>query len=551
MSSNPFFNALPIVASAYGRKFGVEVYVGGDQACADGKRIIIPAITDTAAARTIAWGYLAHEGAHVRWSDMDVAVQAAREGPLVKALTNILEDVRIERRIIAAYPGTRATLKAMWTATVENGDLQQPDPQAGAGACLCMAILWIVRAEYAGIDACADGARAAWALIGALFPAAVCSGLARLLPQVATLVSSAAALDLARRILAMLQAASQEPPPHSDQAQGSDSDQAQGSDSDQAQGDSPGNPGDSTETTPRSRPAAAKRQHLRDAMDQSVLPDDPMTSIRQRLSDAADRGQQRNQPLYPVVEPYEGIPGIGQARLARIEESSRRIRVRLAALVEAHRQTRHRVVERGRRLSGAHLHRVATGNGRVFARRDRKAAPNTAIHLLIDLSSSMLDGEKDEIALDAALAILLALQGVTGVSVAATAFPGLRTGNQGVVPLLRHGERVAAVVGRFFQSGRYFTPMTGALWFAGSDLLARPEPRKVIIVVTDGKPDDRIGTQKMICSATAGGLELIGIGIGAAAAGPVAKIFPTSAWIAKVSGLQAALFEVAEKMLLQ
>ena len=36
MNPNTLTNALPIVASAYGRKFGVSVQVGGDQAATDG-----------------------------------------------------------------------------------------------------------------------------------------------------------------------------------------------------------------------------------------------------------------------------------------------------------------------------------------------------------------------------------------------------------------------------------------------------------------------------------------------------------------------------------
>ena len=79
---NSLRNALPIVAAALGRKFGVEVGVGGHDACTDGKRIQIPDVPDDPASRDLAWGYLAHEAAHVRYTDFTVYEQAAREGPL-------------------------------------------------------------------------------------------------------------------------------------------------------------------------------------------------------------------------------------------------------------------------------------------------------------------------------------------------------------------------------------------------------------------------------------------------------------------------------------
>ena len=47
---NTLRNALPIVAAALGRKFGVEVGIGGHEACTDGRRIQIPDIPDDPAS---------------------------------------------------------------------------------------------------------------------------------------------------------------------------------------------------------------------------------------------------------------------------------------------------------------------------------------------------------------------------------------------------------------------------------------------------------------------------------------------------------------------
>ena len=99
MHTNTLSNALPIVAAAYGRKFGVSVQVGGDQAATDGQVIRLPAIQDDPTSKTLAWGYLAHEAGHIRHTDFS-AWQSVTHHPLTKAITNILEDVRIENAMI-------------------------------------------------------------------------------------------------------------------------------------------------------------------------------------------------------------------------------------------------------------------------------------------------------------------------------------------------------------------------------------------------------------------------------------------------------------------
>ena len=122
-------NALPIVAAALGRKFGVEVGVGGHNACTDGKRIQIPDVPDDPVSRDLAWGYLAHEAAHVRYTDFAVYEQAANEGPLQAMLQNRIEDVRIERELGRPYPGTRTTIATVLRRMLAEGRMAAPDPK--------------------------------------------------------------------------------------------------------------------------------------------------------------------------------------------------------------------------------------------------------------------------------------------------------------------------------------------------------------------------------------------------------------------------------------
>lgn len=164
---------------------------------------------------------------------------------------------------------------------------------------------------------------------------------------------------------------------------------------------------------------------------------------------------------------------------------------------------------------------------------------------LVDLSGSMCGGE-DRLALDAAMALALALEPIKGVCRAVTAFPDRSGGEGQVTQVLAHGERVARRAGAFIQRGRGSTPLTGALWFAAADLLARPEPRKVLLTLTDGAPDDRPSAARLIAQVQAAGITLIGLGI----ARDVNGLFPTAVRIDDISELKVALFRLAEQLLL-
>ena len=100
MSLTTLTHALPIVAAAYGRKFNVPVQVGGDDACTDGKTIRIPQIHDNPEARILAYGYLAHEAAHIRFTDFE---RPRDPSPLGRFIEGVIEDVRIETEFASMF----------------------------------------------------------------------------------------------------------------------------------------------------------------------------------------------------------------------------------------------------------------------------------------------------------------------------------------------------------------------------------------------------------------------------------------------------------------
>lgn len=79
--------ALPIVAANYAQRFNVPVIIGGTDAKTDGSTIFLPAVdTDNPHTANLLWGYLAHEAAHIRFTDFGVVARSKRE-PLLATLS--------------------------------------------------------------------------------------------------------------------------------------------------------------------------------------------------------------------------------------------------------------------------------------------------------------------------------------------------------------------------------------------------------------------------------------------------------------------------------
>ena len=56
--------------------------------------------------------------------------------------------------------------------------------------------------------------------------------------------------------------------------------------------------------------------------------------------------------------------------------------------------------------------------------------------------------------------------------------------------------------------------MAEAILFAASDVIRREETLKIVLVVTDGEPNDREATKHIIERARADGITVVGLGIG-------------------------------------
>ena len=550
--NHPLKNALPIVAAAYGEKFGVKVLIQGQDAFTDGERIVIPtANPDDPHYQQIAWGYLAHEAAHIRHTNFDM-VQKASPKPIRKALLNIIEDVRIENELAKDYPGTRRSISQVIEYMVDTQQMCVPE-QLEPASNLQAWLLFRLRCHFLGQKALTPLYQAVDERVRQLFPAAAMSRLSAMLTAVPSLVSTGEVLKLVDAIVAMLEEESRPPQDESDADGGDDIGQDasnysnNSSDSQTPEADSSAM-GDAAETGDSDHSDQA--DNLRQALEASAAQFEPDTfaQVAEVLSEQAEG----HQGVTPLSLPQAEQAMLGDEAILTLSASeSAQIRARLRGMVQSSQDNRNHAKRHGLRVATHRLAASQAGESRLFIQRQPRIAPNAAVHLLVDISGSMGKpiGEGNRkyfhVANEAALALAMALEGIPGVVPAVSYFPGI---HQEVSIALLPKQSVRHRAACFDQKPRGCTPMAQAMWFAANSLLAQKQKRKLMIVLTDGDPDDWAATHDIVDRCRRSGFELLGIGIQTRS---VEKFFPQSIVINDVKDLKRELFEVTQQLLIQ
>ncbi|MGY6275319.1 VWA domain-containing protein [Methylomonas sp. MgM2] len=605
MKNRTLHNAFPIVAAAIGNRFGIKVSVGGDQAYTDGKSIQLPAYDgDDPDYQDYAWGLLAHETAHIRYSDFTLHYG---NSVLRRRLCNAIEDVRIEHELAKGFPGTRLTIGTVIEKMIAKGDFVASRIDDHPANILYSFVLKNLRARVLGQSALRPLVEETEIALKATFPNGAVTRLKGLLSEVPEgLHSESDCLHLTDRILTMIEqefeqqqkrnqaqpsaddeAMHPEPDETDQNADSEDSDDSNGKDSeddtesderlpndtdDESSSESGGNDASNPEN-PDEEPTTSSDSAPSNPQDEDVenteIPD-PMCVLQTLLS-AEDGDIEQDlfeslksalslatEDVSELLMPSGHEPPMdeqaGAFLLRKVQSESGKIRAALQGLVQSQTLNRPQHACRGRRMDGKRLHRLPLGEIRVFQRQQVKAAPNTAIHLLLDKSESMgyqvtdsqgqPTGSRMPIALEATLALALAFEGIPGVNPGVTAFPGHH--DDSVFRLIEHGQRVNARTGAFSLSATGSTPMTEAIWFGAASLLRCREPRKVLMVMTDGQPNDTLSTLELLQRCRDSGIETVGVGLGL----DVSHLFPIAITINELQELRAQLFELSKAVLL-
>lgn len=569
MKQSHIENALPIVASMYGRRYGVTVRVGGDSAHTDGKHIQLPSLPEEFPYKRALFGFLAHEAAHVKFTNFD----CPRPGGIHHQIYNRLEDGRIETLMIQEYPGCSGTLDEALMTFIDLDKMSFVPVDAEPSRALTAFVLYWVRYVWRRQRILQGQFKSAERAFLAQFPRGAYIKLMALLHEAPSMTCSEDSHALADRILEMLDQESedQDQPPQAGQNQSQEGESSSGNSGDETESDNaddgdessgpnkpqPGDDGDEsdqgasgTSEDEQTEPSEQeKKANLRKALaddGEGSYEADPFETMKDVLEEeaAAAPGSNQNPVVLPgSLEPVSMPQHRTQAQWEKVTQTSSVIRKQLLRMVQASERRRTRFVERGRRVSGNRLAGTVTGNMRVFRKEFQRKSPNTAVYLLVDGSSSMGSGPGSvmQVANEAALALALAIEALPKVTPIVSYFAG---GDKSpVYEALKPGDRVQSKADKFSFCGMGGTPLNAGLWKAVEALAGRKEERKIVMVVTDGGPNDPDRVRETLARMQASGYEVMAVGIGSSA---VSQYFTNHCVINTATDLETVLFGMVE-----
>ncbi|HJE71785.1 MAG TPA: hypothetical protein K8U87_24560, partial [Pseudomonas oryzihabitans] len=94
-------NAFPIIARYFCDDLGVRIEFGGNQPATKDKVIYQPVLKDESPRMVnVSLGWTAHESAHIKYTDDEPYELAYAVSPFMGRFLNLLEDLRIEKRMM-------------------------------------------------------------------------------------------------------------------------------------------------------------------------------------------------------------------------------------------------------------------------------------------------------------------------------------------------------------------------------------------------------------------------------------------------------------------
>lgn len=532
-----FIDALPVIANALGNSFGVKV-VTGARACTNGSTIYLPPLDlENPASKVLGLGYTVHEAAHVRETDFTISMPTA----LGRHVANILEDVRIEKLMALEFPGTEAMLQELFLEMVKQDKFGKPEESKNETEYMLNHMLYGLRFNVLGQVAFEQLAQNADKLATDNLPKGMLTKLNALMFRVEECETTADVHSLTESILTMMEeeakkeeekakqeAQQQQPDPQGqgdgDQQQqqqpqsgdsgggqqGDDDDQqqSQAGDSDEQQGDTQQNATADKDDQGGSSPEADAIRSMLEASDEDWQ--DVGDTLAEMLNGDAVPYDDAT-----AVTPFQTqkVHGAGtdvDSVKQRVAGATNALRRKMQNLLQARTFSRTSSDFTGTKLNFKTLHRAPL-MGPVFKRVKEGTAVDTAIALLVDLSTSM-EGGKDKLALDAALATMMAFQR-PNVATAAFAFPASEDDDANVLLKTWHEQPAAAIPRNEAVSACGTTPLAQALFGAGVELCRRKEKRKILFVVTDGAPNNKGQAAYVINKARETGIEVLALGI--------------------------------------
>ena len=500
MNTENYNRSLPLLAAALSDQRGIRVDVGGDHAGTDGHIIHVPALPLDADETLlgVARGYIDHESGHVLFTDFGT-LEDAELSPLEKHLANAIEDVRIEALMAQRYPGSahnfRDTARHVFLGKTHEAD---PDPAFAVPGYV------LLRLRSQACPELAVKAQEAATAVALHFP-----GLVTELEDVfadirACCPDTQASITHARRIASLLVSYEKRhagQPDHRSSAE--DHGQKSAGDGVTSEADADGGEQVKSDAGPEKPPSLAP-----------LFADDAAGKLPKGLGEALSEELENSRSYDPyggmttaveVPASFKPMPQEMQDKTVCLQSL---LRPRLRGVLQA--DTCEGIIPATRgKLNSRRLYSVPLGNGHVFTRHVPARLMSTALHILIDRSGSTTAFVRD-IAVSA-YAVAHAAAGIRGISVGMSVFPVSYPGEEycpGVSTLIRHGQTTPRLLA-FDASG--CTPLAESIWSALSRLMSRREPRKMLLLFTDGLPDSSDKAEAALRDAERLGCEVYGV----------------------------------------
>ncbi|MFV0420798.1 cobaltochelatase CobT-related protein [Oleidesulfovibrio sp.] len=517
-------HSLPLLASALGRRYGVTIRIGGTEAYTDGDVIQLPALPSDhdETFMGLVRALVDHESAHIRHTDF--AVPRSAGSPLERHVWNIFEDWRVENAMAAMYPGCRGNFA--WLIRhyfLKNAQEEYNDKTRLVLDWLLLTVRsWDVPELVPQCQSLEVQVDAGWPWLR-LHLEAILQAMRGNCPD------SAACLQYARQICAVLHVASCGGKSARKNTNKSSILSTQG---------------DAKIAEPPSSTDEAHAQALKQLLSvtEQSLPADLGSMVHTTLAASAKNTPETGATVV-AQEARKPTGTLSMESLRSIEEATSGMQARFHGLLQATRLERNQSARRGK-LNTRGLYRAAIHDPRLFVQHQKRAAINTAVHILLDCSGSMK--KRMPLACQATYAVANALEH-NGINVAVTAFPAVynpQFGWASVSPLVRHGQSVHP---KFSLASGGSTPLGPALWWVLQQMLPLNETRKLILIITDGAPDCDIAASDAVSAALRLGYECYGLGIMSCA---IEDLLPrTSKTIWNLPQLAPAMFSMLKSAL--
>jgi cobalamin biosynthesis protein CobT len=213
--------------------------------------------------------------------------------------------------------------------------------------------------------------------------------------------------------------------------------------------------------------------------------------------------------------------------------------------------------ERGANIDVNRLALVPAGCSKVFMRKSTSRSPLTAISILVDNSGSMgaekirgqwVDSLRNINTANAcSYALAYSLDKLKGVKSEVLYYPH----RDNTVHLAKgFDEKVQSCTKHFQVQPQGATPTGPSMMAALRSIALRPEPKKIMFVLTDGDPDDSDSVRDALEAAKHLGVQVVAFGIGNDASQVRGFEDGSFVWVEDISSLHLAVKEVISNSLI-